>query len=79
MWLNECRRPVPRRQFPDSMWHDLLVALSLMFVIEGLLPFAAPRLMRRMLLEMAGQEDRSLRLAGLASMLAGVGLLYLIN
>jgi len=61
------------------MWHDLLVALALLFVIEGLLPFAAPRAMRRMLLEVAAQDNRSLRLAGLASMLAGVALLYLIN
>jgi uncharacterized protein YjeT (DUF2065 family) len=61
------------------MWHDLLVALSLMLVIEGLLPFAAPSAMRRMLLEVAGQNNRSLRVAGLVSMIAGVGLLYLIN
>jgi hypothetical protein len=61
------------------MWHDLLVALALMLVIEGLLPFAAPKMLRRMLLEMAEQGNGSLRLAGLFSMLAGVGLLYLIN
>jgi uncharacterized protein YjeT (DUF2065 family) len=61
------------------MWHDLLVAVALLLVIEGVMPFLAPNAMRRMLLEVAGQSNRSLRIAGLASMIGGVGLLYLIN
>jgi hypothetical protein len=61
------------------MWHDLLVALALLFVIEGVLPFLAPTLMRRVLLEVARQDNRSLRVSGLVSMLAGVAFLYLIN
>ena len=61
------------------MWHDLLVALSLMLVIEGVMPFLAPDALRRMLLEVSRQDNRSLRFAGLASMVGGVGLLYLIN
>lgn len=61
------------------MWHDLLVALALLLVVEGVIPFLAPDTMRRMLIEVARQDSRSLRIAGLASMLGGVGLLYLIN
>jgi uncharacterized protein YjeT (DUF2065 family) len=61
------------------MWHDLLVALSLLLVIEGVMPFLAPDAMRRMLLEVTRQDNRSLRVAGLVSMIAGVSLLYLIN
>jgi uncharacterized protein YjeT (DUF2065 family) len=61
------------------MWHDLLVALALLFVIEGIMPFIAPGLMRRLMLEVARQDDRSLRLTGLFSMLAGVAFLYLFN
>jgi uncharacterized protein YjeT (DUF2065 family) len=61
------------------MWHELLLALALLFVIEGIIPFLAPGLLRRMLLEAARQDDRSLRLTGLASMIAGVAFLYLIN
>jgi hypothetical protein len=53
--------------------------LALLLVVEGVVPFLAPNTMRRMLLEVARQDSRSLRLAGLASMLGGVGLLYLIN
>jgi hypothetical protein len=61
------------------MWHALLLALSLMLVIEGLMPFLAPDLFRRLLLQVAAQDARQLRLSGLVSMLSGVGLLYLIN
>lgn len=61
------------------MWQDLLVALALLFVIEGIMPFLAPGLMRRMLLEVAREDDRSLRLTGLVSMLVGVAFLYLFH
>ena len=61
------------------MWHDLLVALALLFVIEGVWPFLSPGGLRRALLLMAEQDDRSLRGAGLVSMLVGVVLLYLVN
>jgi len=61
------------------MWHDLLVALSLVLVIEGVWPFLNPGGLRRALLLMAGQDDGSLRNAGLVSMLVGVGLLYLVR
>ena len=61
------------------MWHDLLVALALLFVVEGIWPFLNPDGLRRALLVMAQQNDRSLRVAGLASMLVGLVLLYLVN
>jgi uncharacterized protein YjeT (DUF2065 family) len=61
------------------MWHDLLVALALLFVIEGVWPFLSPEGMRRALRAVAAQDDRSLRTAGLISMLAGLALLYLVN
>jgi uncharacterized protein YjeT (DUF2065 family) len=61
------------------MWHDLLVALALLFVIEGIWPFLSPESMRRALLLVAGQDSRSLRMAGLVSMALGVAFLYLVN
>ncbi len=61
------------------MWHDLWVAMALMLVVEGVWPFLSPDSMRRMLLIMAQQNDRSLRISGLISMLLGVLLLYLVN
>ncbi len=61
------------------MWQDLLVALALVFVIEGVIPFVAPETMRRMMLDVAAQSNRSLRIAGLLSMAGGVALLYFVN
>ena len=61
------------------MWHELLIALSLLLVIEGIWPFLNPGGMRRAMLMIADQDNRSLRIMGLVSMVAGVLLLYLVN
>ena len=61
------------------MWDDLWAALALMLVIEGILPFLNPDAMRRMLAAMLQIDNRSMRIAGLISMLVGVGLLYWVR
>ncbi len=61
------------------MWNDLWAALALMLVLEGIVPFLSPDRVRRLLAAMAAVDDRSMRLSGLLSMLAGVGLLYLVR
>ena len=61
------------------MWHDLLIALCLVLIIEGILPFLSPRSWRQMASQVAQLDDRSMRLMGLSSMLIGVVLLYWIN
>jgi uncharacterized protein YjeT (DUF2065 family) len=61
------------------MWNDLWVAMALMLVLEGMVPFLSPDTLRRMLVTMMQMDNRSLRIAGLISMLAGVGLLYLVR
>ena len=61
------------------MLHDLLVALALVMVIEGILPFLNPGGMRRMLQMVSEMDDRSLRVGGLISMVLGVITLYLVN
>jgi len=61
------------------MLHDLLVALALLLVLEGILPFLNPEAMRRAILLIADMEDRVLRFAGLTCMVIGVLLLYLVN
>jgi uncharacterized protein YjeT (DUF2065 family) len=61
------------------MWHDLLVALALLFVIEGIWPFLNPDGLRQAMLAIAELENRALRITGLVSMILGVGLLYWIN
>ncbi len=61
------------------MWNELWVALALLLVLEGIVPFLSPDALRRMLQVMATMDDRRMRIAGLISMLAGVGLLYLVH
>jgi uncharacterized protein len=61
------------------MWHDLWVAMALMLVLEGIWPFLNPDSMRQILLMVAKQGNRSLRISGLISMICGVILLYLVN
>ncbi len=59
--------------------HDLLVAFALLLVVEGVWPFLSPPSFRRVLLMVAGEADRALRITGLVSMVLGVGLLYWVN
>ena len=61
------------------MWNELFVALALVLVIEGILPFLNPAAMRELQRKMAEMDDKSLRYAGLSSMLAGLALLYLLR
>jgi len=61
------------------MWQDLLVAFSLMLVIEGIIPFLYPRRWKSMVETLARIDDRTMRLVGLASMLVGLGLLYWVR
>ena len=61
------------------MWNDLFVALALVLVIEGILPFLNPSAMRELQRKMAEMDDKSLRIAGLSSMLVGLVLLYLLR
>lgn len=60
-------------------WADLFAALALYLVLEGIMPFLNPQGVKRLMLALAGMQDRALRLIGLASMLAGLTLLYLVR
>ena len=60
-------------------WADLLAAFALYLVLEGILPFLNPQAMKRVLTAMATFSDRQLRLWGLASMGAGMLLLYFVR
>ena len=61
------------------MWQELGIAFCLMLVLEGILPFLYPRHWRGALAQMTQLSDRQLRLMGLASMLLGTALLYLLH
>lgn len=59
-----------------TMWQELGIALSLLLVLEGILPFLWPRGWRESVITLLQLDDRGLRAIGLASMLLGVSLLY---
>ena len=59
------------------MGTTLLMALALMLVIEGLLPFLAPRLWRETFQRLMQLSDGQIRFFGLTSMIAGLLLLLL--
>ena len=61
------------------MWNDLWAALALVLVLEGILPFLNPAAVRRMLEAVSQVDDRSMRVSGLVSMMAGLGLLYIVR
>ena len=60
-------------------WGDLWAAFALYLVLEGLMPFANPDGMKRTLLQLSQLDERTLRVAGLASMILGALLLYLVR
>jgi hypothetical protein len=60
-------------------WNDLWAAFALYLVLEGLMPFLNPGGMKRTLLQLAQLEERTLRIAGLVSMIAGAVLLYVVR
>ena len=59
------------------MVNTLLAALALMLVIEGVLPFVAPRVWRETFRRVIEMSDGQIRFIGLGSMLSGVLLLVL--
>ncbi len=61
------------------MWIDLLTALALVLVIEGIMPFMNPAGLRKMVVLVAKMNDTTLRFIGLTSMLSGLLLLYLVR
>ena len=54
-------------------WQDLLVALALVLVLEGLIPFASPGRYRRLVAMLSDIGDNRLRTCG------GVGFLFWVG
>ena len=59
----------------DVLW----AALALMLVLEGLFPFLSPGGWRQMFARLLELRDGQLRFFGLASILIGLGLLWLVS
>jgi uncharacterized protein len=58
---------------------DLLAALGLFLVLEGIAPFLNPQGLKRALTRLLQVQDRELRIAGLGSMLVGVVILFVVR
>ena len=61
------------------MLSTLLLALALMLVLEGMLPFLAPRIWRDAFRRLTEMSDGQLRFLGISSMLVGVILLMVFR
>jgi len=61
------------------MGTTFLMAIALMLVIEGVLPFLAPKLWRDTFLRITQMTDGQLRFIGLTSMLIGLLMLALVR
>lgn len=58
------------------MWDDLVRAIALVLVIEGMLPFLSPDGWRQAMIQAGRLSDKTLRTIGLVSMVVGVLVLY---
>ena len=63
----------------NELIQHLLVALCLMLIIEGILPFLYPQRWRNLVVRLAQISNRNMRALGLASMLLGIFLLLLMR
>ena len=64
---------------PTLDWQDLLAAFALYLVLEGLMPALAPLRFRETLRVLADADPRTLRVIGVASMIAGALLLSYVR
>ena len=60
-------------------WNDLLTALALVMVVEGIIPFISPQGYKNTMQQMLSMPDKTLRSIGLGLMLAGVIALFLVR
>jgi uncharacterized protein YjeT (DUF2065 family) len=57
----------------------VVAAIALMLVIEGILPFTAPRIWRDVFRKLTEMTDGQIRFAGLTSMMVGLVILFLAH
>ena len=60
-------------------WTEILTALALVLVIEGMLPFISPSKYRQMVAEITRLRDNHIRNIGLVVMIAGLLLLFVVR
>ncbi|HIL94280.1 MAG TPA: DUF2065 domain-containing protein [Cycloclasticus sp.] len=60
-------------------WGELFAAIALVLVLEGIIPFMSPDALRKTYQRLMEMDDRTIRMSGLVSMIAGVVLLTLVR
>jgi uncharacterized protein YjeT (DUF2065 family) len=60
-------------------WTEILTAVALLLVIEGMLPFIRPGRYKQMVAQIVRLPDNQLRLFGLAAMIIGLLLLFIVR
>jgi len=58
---------------------EVLTAIALVVVIEGLLPAISPSTYRRAAMQLSAMSDRSIRYTGLSLMIVGAFVLHLVH
>lgn len=58
---------------------DFLAAIGLVLVIEGVIYGGFPVLAKRLATEVLGMPENALRIAGLAAIAVGVGIVWLVR
>jgi len=61
------------------MWAEILTAVALVLVIEGIFPLLAPQAFRESMRAIIARNDQTLRIVGLSSMIAGALLISFIR
>ncbi|NIV17780.1 MAG: DUF2065 family protein [Woeseiaceae bacterium] len=61
------------------MWTEILTAVALVLVIEGILPFTGPGRYRQLVAQIVRLSDNQLRTFGLTAMIAGIVLLFIVR
>jgi len=56
----------------------LISAIALVFIFEGLMPFAFPKFWRRMMIEAIQLDEKKLRLMGFVSITIGMIILFMV-
>ena len=58
---------------------EILTAIALLFVIEGMLPFVRPSRYKQLVAQIIRLSDNQLRAYGLTAMIAGLLLLFFVR
>ena len=60
-------------------WSEILTAVALLLVIEGMLPFVKPSRYKQLVAQIVRLSDSQLRVYGLTAMIAGILLLFFVR